>query len=134
MNGNSRGRTPVCPECAGALPVLRVRFQRRWFVTVDLTNRNLSRRRETKSASPGNRNRVEGRRAAVHSWSALDIAIERQNKCSGERINAMYIDRLDGKIGGDFYDQIAGQWRCFASRNSDAKVVRIAPALERGQG
>jgi hypothetical protein len=46
----------------------------------------------------------------------------------------MYIDRLDGKIGGDFYGQIAGQWRGFASRNSDAKVVRIAPALERGQG
>ena len=29
----------------------------------------------------------------------------------GERINAMYIDKLDGKIGGDFYDQMAGEWR-----------------------
>lgn len=29
----------------------------------------------------------------------------------GERISAMYIDKLDGKIGGDFYDRFAGQWR-----------------------
>jgi site-specific DNA recombinase len=29
----------------------------------------------------------------------------------GNRINAMYIDKLDGKIGGDFYDQKAGEWR-----------------------
>jgi hypothetical protein len=27
------------------------------------------------------------------------------------RINSMYIDKLDGKIGGDFYDRLAGQWR-----------------------
>ena len=24
---------------------------------------------------------------------------------------AMYIDKLDGKIGGEFYDRMAGQWR-----------------------
>jgi site-specific DNA recombinase len=29
----------------------------------------------------------------------------------GERINAMYIDKLDGKIGGDFFDKFAGEWR-----------------------
>ena len=29
----------------------------------------------------------------------------------GERINAMYIDKLDGKIGGDFFDSMAEQWR-----------------------
>jgi hypothetical protein len=29
----------------------------------------------------------------------------------GERINAMYIDKLDGKIGGDFFDRFAGEWR-----------------------
>ena len=23
----------------------------------------------------------------------------------------MYLDKLDGRIGGDFYDQMAGQWR-----------------------
>ena len=27
------------------------------------------------------------------------------------RIEAMYIDKLDGKIGGDFYDKMAEQWR-----------------------
>jgi site-specific DNA recombinase len=27
------------------------------------------------------------------------------------RIDAMYIDKLDGRIGGDFYDRMAGQWR-----------------------
>ena len=26
-------------------------------------------------------------------------------------ISAMYIDKLDGKIGGDFYDQMACEWR-----------------------
>ena len=34
-----------------------------------------------------------------------------EHKRLGDRINAMYIDKLDGKIGGDFYDQFAGQWR-----------------------
>jgi hypothetical protein len=23
----------------------------------------------------------------------------------------MYIDKLDGKIGGDFFDRFAGEWR-----------------------
>lgn len=27
------------------------------------------------------------------------------------RIDTMYIDKLDGKIGGDFFDKMAGQWR-----------------------
>jgi site-specific DNA recombinase len=27
------------------------------------------------------------------------------------RIDAMYIDKLDGKIGGDFFDRMAGGWR-----------------------
>ena len=27
------------------------------------------------------------------------------------RIDAMYIDKLDGRIGGDFFDKMAGQWR-----------------------
>jgi hypothetical protein len=41
-------------------------------------------------------------------------AIERlqaEHKRLADRINAMYIDKLDGKIGGDFYDQKAGEWR-----------------------
>lgn len=29
----------------------------------------------------------------------------------GERISAMYIDKFDGKIGGVFFDKMAGQWR-----------------------
>jgi len=32
------------------------------------------------------------------------------------RIDTMYIDKLDGKIGGDFYDKMAGQWRDEQSR------------------
>ena len=28
-----------------------------------------------------------------------------------DRIHAMYVDKLDGKIGGDFYDRFAGEWR-----------------------
>ena len=43
-----------------------------------------------------------------------DEAINRlraEHKRLGERISTMYIDKLDGKIGGDFYDQMAGQWR-----------------------
>ena len=41
-------------------------------------------------------------------------AIERlraEHKRLGDRINAMYVDKLDGKIGGDFYDRFASQWR-----------------------
>jgi hypothetical protein len=34
-----------------------------------------------------------------------------EHKRLGERITAMYIDKLDGKIGGDFYDKFAGEWR-----------------------
>lgn len=34
----------------------------------------------------------------------------------GERINAMYIDKLDGKIGGDFFDKFAGEWRADQQR------------------
>ena len=48
-----------------------------------------------------------------------EAAIERlraEHKRLGERINAMYIDKLDGKIGGDFYDRFAGEWREEQSR------------------
>lgn len=41
-------------------------------------------------------------------------AIERlraEHKRLGERISAMYIDKLDRKIGGDLYDKFAGEWR-----------------------
>jgi site-specific DNA recombinase len=41
-------------------------------------------------------------------------AVERlqaEYKRLDERISAMYVDKLDGKIGGDFYDKFAGEWR-----------------------
>src|ERR1700694_6125812 len=40
-------------------------------------------------------------------------AIERlraEHKRLGGRMSAIYIDKLDGKIGGDFYDKFAGEW------------------------
>jgi site-specific DNA recombinase len=42
-----------------------------------------------------------------------EAVIRLQAECRrlDERINAMYIDKLDGKIGGDFYDKFAGEWR-----------------------
>ncbi|MGE0260044.1 MAG: hypothetical protein AB7H71_17490 [Alphaproteobacteria bacterium] len=42
------------------------------------------------------------------------VAVERlraEHKRLGDRISAMYIDKLDGKIGGDFFDKFAGEWR-----------------------
>jgi hypothetical protein len=46
------------------------------------------------------------------SWKKDLEAIERlraEHERLGERISAMYIDRLDGKIGGDFHDKFAGE-------------------------
>jgi DNA invertase Pin-like site-specific DNA recombinase len=37
--------------------------------------------------------------------------LQAEHKRLGDRINAMYVDKLDGKIGGDFYDRFAGEWR-----------------------
>jgi site-specific DNA recombinase len=37
--------------------------------------------------------------------------LQAEHKRLGDRINVMYIDKLDGKIGGDFYDRFAGEWR-----------------------
>jgi site-specific DNA recombinase len=37
--------------------------------------------------------------------------LQAQYKRLDERIHAMYVDKLDGKIGGDFYDRFAGEWR-----------------------
>jgi site-specific DNA recombinase len=42
------------------------------------------------------------------------VAVERlraEHKRLGDRISAMYIDKLDGKIGGEFFDKFAGDWR-----------------------
>lgn len=48
-----------------------------------------------------------------------DAAIERlqaEYKRLDDRVHAMYVDKLDGKIGGDFYDRFAGEWRQEQSR------------------
>jgi site-specific DNA recombinase len=37
--------------------------------------------------------------------------LQAEHKRLGERINAMYIDKLDRKIGGDFFGKMAGEWR-----------------------
>ena len=58
-------------------------------------------------------------REALHASHAderreHEKAIKRQRAEYGRlqaRIDAMYIDKLDGKIGGDFFDRMAGQWR-----------------------
>jgi site-specific DNA recombinase len=34
----------------------------------------------------------------------------------GERINAMHIGKLGGKIGGDFFDRFVGEWRAEQER------------------
>jgi site-specific DNA recombinase len=37
--------------------------------------------------------------------------LQAEHRRLGERISAMYIDKLDGKIGADFFDKMAGEWR-----------------------
>jgi site-specific DNA recombinase len=37
--------------------------------------------------------------------------LQAEYKRLDDRINAMYVNKLDGKIGGDFYDRFAGEWR-----------------------
>ena len=37
--------------------------------------------------------------------------LQAEHRRLGERISAMYTDKLDGKIGGDFFDKMAGEWR-----------------------
>jgi hypothetical protein len=37
--------------------------------------------------------------------------LEAEYKRLDDRIHAMFVDKLDGKIGGDFYDRFACEWR-----------------------
>ena len=37
--------------------------------------------------------------------------LQAEHRRLGARISAMYVDKLDGKIGGDFFDKMAGEWR-----------------------
>ncbi len=67
---------------------------------------------------------LEWVREALHASHANERreheeAIDRltaEHKRLQNRIDAMYIDMLDGKIGGDFFDRMAGQWREEQSR------------------
>jgi hypothetical protein len=45
--------------------------------------------------------------------AAAELALKRkaEHRRLGERISAMYVDKLDCKIGGDFFNQMAGEWR-----------------------
>ncbi|MCW5737878.1 MAG: recombinase family protein, partial [Enhydrobacter sp.] len=42
--------------------------------------------------------------------AAID-RLQAEYKRLDDRIHAMYVDKLDGKIGGDFFDRFAGEWR-----------------------
>lgn len=63
-------------------------------------------------------------REALHASHAdekreHEEAIERlkaEHKRLQGRIDAMYVDKLDGRIGGEFFDRMAGQWREEQSR------------------
>jgi DNA invertase Pin-like site-specific DNA recombinase len=67
---------------------------------------------------------LEWVREALHASHAdkrreQEEAIERlqaEYKRLNERISAMYIDKLDGKIGGDFYDKMSAEWRAEQDR------------------
>ena len=37
--------------------------------------------------------------------------LQAEHRRLGERITAIYVDKLDGKIGGDVFDKMAGEWR-----------------------
>jgi site-specific DNA recombinase len=51
--------------------------------------------------------RADERREHEEAIKRLRAAYDRLQA----RIDAMYIDKLDGRIGGDFFDRMAGQWR-----------------------
>jgi site-specific DNA recombinase len=50
-------------------------------------------------------------------------------------ISAMYIDKLDGKIGGDFYEKFAGDWRekqCRLQREIDRHEAAEQSYMDEG--
>ena len=62
---------------------------------------------------------LEWVREALHASHAderreHEEAIERlqaEYKRLSDRINAMYVDKLDGKVDGDFFDKMSAEWR-----------------------
>src|SRR5437660_137629 len=39
-----------------------------------------------------------------------------QYNCVGDRINAMYLDKLDGRVDGAFFDKLSAEWRAEQNR------------------
>ena len=37
--------------------------------------------------------------------------LQAEHKRIGDRINAMYLDKLDGRVDGAFFDKMSAQWR-----------------------
>jgi site-specific DNA recombinase len=52
-----------------------------------------------------------------HEHEAAIIRLRPECDRLQARVDAMYIDKLDGRIGGDFLDRVAGQWRDEESRS-----------------
>lgn len=95
----TEGRKPTCTQCVRE-EVLEERFTE-LLGRLRFDDEVLGWVREALQASHADERREH------------ETAIERlraEHKRLGERINAMYIDKLDGKIGGDFYDRFAGEW------------------------
>ncbi|MCA8881916.1 MAG: recombinase family protein [Rhodobacteraceae bacterium] len=46
-----------------------------------------------------------------HEHEEAIVRLQAEHRRLGERISAMYVDKLDGKIGSDFFDKMAGEWR-----------------------
>ena len=77
---------------------------------------------------------LEWVREALHASHAEERrehkkAIERltaEHKRLQSRIDAMYVDKLDGRVTGDFFDRMASQWR--------AEQTRCLRDIERHQG
>ncbi len=97
----SEGRKPVCTRKYVREEVLEERFTE-LLGRLRFDDEVLGWVREALQASHADERREH---EAAMEW------LRAEHKRLGERINAMYIDKLDGKIGGDFYDRFAGEWR-----------------------
>ncbi|MGD9883259.1 MAG: recombinase family protein [Reyranella sp.] len=97
----SEGRNPVCTRKYVREEVLEERFTE-LLGRLRFDDEVLGWMREALQAS-----HADERREHQDAMARLQVEYRRLD----ERINAMYFDKLDGKIGGDFYDRFAGEWR-----------------------
>ena len=97
----SEGRKPVCTRKYVREEVLEERFTE-LLGRLRFDNEVLGWVREALQAS-----HADQRREHQNAITRLQAEYRRLD----QRINAMYVDKLDGKIGGDFYDKFAGEWR-----------------------